>query len=165
MSGPQTSHDILKIITKVLILQKPLYIFQLLLYIFVPASPAQFTYTYSAHSAAYWWVVTTMTTVGYGDFYPVTLPGYIYGGIMMIKGTMLTALPVAIIGGNYAILYEHNQKREKRKQREEMRRLELKECKVTDNSSPAEKKVRRSSTCCPNLNKIGTEDSSSTKSF
>ena len=107
-----------------------------------------------------------MTTVGYGDFYPVTLPGYIYGGIMMIKGTMLTALPVAIIGGNYAILYEHNQKREKRKQREEMRRLELKECKVTDNSSPVEeKKVRKSSICCPHLNKIGTEDSSSTKSF
>lgn len=63
-----------------------------------------------------------MTTVGYGDYYPTTLPGYIFASLLMIEALMLTALPVAIIGGNYAVLYEHNQKREKRKAREHQRK-------------------------------------------
>ena len=38
--------------------------------------------------------------------------------MVMMTGLMLTALPVAIIGRNYAILYEYNQKRMKRRRRE-----------------------------------------------
>ena len=66
-----------------------------------------------------------MTTVGYGDFYPVTLPGYIYTSFVMLQGLIITALPVAIIGGQYAILYDYNQKREKRKKKEVKRKREM----------------------------------------
>ena len=60
---------------------------------------------------AYWFVVVTMTTVGYGDLYPTTAPGYAITVVVMLFGLILTALPVAIIGGNFAVVYEYNVKR------------------------------------------------------
>jgi voltage-gated potassium channel len=38
---------------------------------------------------ALWWAFTTMTTVGYGDFYPVTLEGRIIAAILMTAGIAL----------------------------------------------------------------------------
>jgi voltage-gated potassium channel len=35
---------------------------------------------------ALWWSIETATTVGYGDFYPVTLGGRIIGAVVMIVG-------------------------------------------------------------------------------
>ena len=52
-----------------------------------------------------------MTTVGYGDLYPTTGPGYAITVVVMLFGLILTALPVAIIGGNFAVVYEYNVKR------------------------------------------------------
>ena len=57
--------------------------------------------------------MVTMTTVGYGDIYPATLPGYLITVIVMIAGLTITALPIAIVGGNFSVVYEYNQKREK----------------------------------------------------
>ena len=37
-------------------------------------------------SDALWWIFTTITTVGYGDRFPVTNPGRIVGVIVMITG-------------------------------------------------------------------------------
>lgn len=45
-----------------------------------------------------------MTTVGYGDYYPVTWLGRVLAAIVMTTGMMMTALPVAIIGGGYESL-------------------------------------------------------------
>jgi voltage-gated potassium channel len=38
---------------------------------------------------AAWWSLTTITTVGYGDRYPVTLPGRLIAGALMITGVGL----------------------------------------------------------------------------
>jgi voltage-gated potassium channel len=38
---------------------------------------------------ALWWGVTTITTVGFGDVYPVTVAGRIIGIILMYSGTIL----------------------------------------------------------------------------
>jgi len=42
----------------------------------------------TAEDAA-WWSLTTITTVGYGDRYPVTLPGRLIAGALMITGVGL----------------------------------------------------------------------------
>lgn len=47
--------------------------------------------------AAMWWAVTTVTTVGYGDAYPVSVPGRIIGAFTMLTGLIMLALPVGII--------------------------------------------------------------------
>lgn len=38
---------------------------------------------------ALWWTLVTMTTVGYGDLYPVTAEGRIVAGILMISGVAM----------------------------------------------------------------------------
>lgn len=51
---------------------------------------------------AMWWAITTLTTVGYGDVVPVTPLGRMFGGIVMVVGLCILALPVAIISSGFA---------------------------------------------------------------
>lgn len=51
---------------------------------------------------AMWWAIATLTTVGYGDVTPVTATGRIFGGIVMVVGLCILALPVAIISTGFA---------------------------------------------------------------
>lgn len=46
-----------------------------------------------------WWAVATVTTVGYGDISPITVPGKIIGIIMMIIGTVLFWSYTAMFAG------------------------------------------------------------------
>ena len=56
-------------------------------------------------SDALWWAVATITTVGYGDRYPVTDTGRVVGAILMIAGvgffgTFTAYLATIFLGGN-----------------------------------------------------------------
>lgn len=51
---------------------------------------------------AAWWAVATLTTVGYGDVTPVTALGRMFGGVVMVAGLCILALPVAIISTGFA---------------------------------------------------------------
>ena len=51
---------------------------------------------------AAWWAIATLTTVGYGDVTPVTPLGRFIGGLVMIAGLCILALPVAIIATGFA---------------------------------------------------------------
>lgn len=53
---------------------------------------------FSSIPASMWWAVATLTTVGYGDVYPVTALGRLAGGCLALLGVGLFALPTAILG-------------------------------------------------------------------
>lgn len=44
-----------------------------------------------------WWAVATLTTVGYGDIYPVTVLGRIVGAFIAFSGLATVAIPTGII--------------------------------------------------------------------
>ncbi|MBQ4439993.1 MAG: ion transporter [Kiritimatiellae bacterium] len=44
-----------------------------------------------------WWAVATLTTVGYGDIYPVTAAGKILGAVIALSGVGVVAIPTGII--------------------------------------------------------------------
>jgi len=48
-----------------------------------------------------WWAVATLTTVGYGDVYPVTALGKLIAAFIAILGIGLFALPAGILGSGY----------------------------------------------------------------
>ena len=52
--------------------------------------------------ATMWWAVATLTTVGYGDVVPVTGLGRASGGLVMISGLAMFALPLGIIASGFA---------------------------------------------------------------
>lgn len=43
-----------------------------------------------------WWAVTTLTTVGYGDVYPVTLGGRIFTFFVLLIGLGIVAIPTGL---------------------------------------------------------------------
>ncbi len=51
--------------------------------------------------AAFWWAIATLTTVGYGDVYPVTILGKILSGIIALLGVGLVALPTGIVSSGF----------------------------------------------------------------
>lgn len=57
---------------------------------------------FSSIPAAMWWGCVTLTTVGYGDVYPVTPLGRVAGAVILIVGVGLFALPAAILAGGFA---------------------------------------------------------------
>eukprot|EP01062_Namystynia_karyoxenos_P020135 TRINITY_DN1761_c0_g1_i2.p1 TRINITY_DN1761_c0_g1~~TRINITY_DN1761_c0_g1_i2.p1 ORF type:complete len:832 (+),score=278.62 TRINITY_DN1761_c0_g1_i2:87-2498(+) len=56
-----------------------------------------------------WWAIVTLTTVGYGDFSPVTPPGKAVASVVMIVSMVLYALPITIIGSTFAEMYQADQ--------------------------------------------------------
>jgi voltage-gated potassium channel len=52
--------------------------------------------------AAAWWALATLTTVGYGDVVPITPFGKLLGGVVMLLGVGMIALPVAIIATGFS---------------------------------------------------------------
>lgn len=52
--------------------------------------------------AAAWWAVATLTTVGYGDVVPVTPFGKIFGGLIMVFGLGMFAMPIAIVATGFS---------------------------------------------------------------
>ena len=51
--------------------------------------------------AAMWWGIVTLTTVGYGDVYPVTIAGKVLGAIIAVLGIGLFALPAGILASGF----------------------------------------------------------------
>jgi voltage-gated potassium channel len=52
---------------------------------------------FSSIPATIYWAVITLTTVGYGEIYPITMLGKIFTVIILLAGVALLALPAGII--------------------------------------------------------------------
>ena len=52
--------------------------------------------------AAAWWALATLTTIGYGDIVPITPWGKLFGGIVMLFGLGMFALPIAILATGFS---------------------------------------------------------------
>lgn len=66
-----------------------------------------------------WWAIVTMTTIGYGDVYPITTAGKIVGSIMALLGIGLVAMPTGIISAGFLEKIAEKKKEEKDKGKEE----------------------------------------------
>lgn len=54
----------------------------------------------------WYFIMATMTTVGYGDHYPVTPGGKFVAAICMLCGIFVLGLPIVIIGNSFEEVYE-----------------------------------------------------------
>lgn len=73
-----------------------------------PVQPDKFPNVF----AALWWAVATLTTVGYGDIYPVTTLGKIISSIVAFLGIGLIALPTGIISAGFISKLSHKTDKE-----------------------------------------------------
>ncbi|CAD7950859.1 unnamed protein product [Amoebophrya sp. A25] len=62
----------------------------------------------------FWWAITTMTTVGYGDTFPVTPLGKVVAGFAMVVGTLSVALPTTVLGIQFGDSYAEIQEERER---------------------------------------------------
>lgn len=52
-----------------------------------------------------WWSLITMTTVGYGDYYPKTWAGYIVASFCAVTGLLVIGMPMPLIANNFHTYY------------------------------------------------------------
>ena len=63
---------------------------------------------------ALWWALATLTTVGYGDIYPITTLGKVLSAIIALLGIGLVAVPTGIISAGF--IEEISKEKEEQKQ-------------------------------------------------
>lgn len=54
---------------------------------------------------SFWWGIATLTTVGYGDVYPITPAGRIVAAFAMVTGILCVALPTTVLGVQFSEAY------------------------------------------------------------
>lgn len=47
--------------------------------------------------ASLWWALATLSTVGYGDVYPITTGGRVFTGLILLIGLGIVAIPAGVI--------------------------------------------------------------------
>lgn len=57
-----------------------------------------------------WWAIATLTTVGYGDVFPITPLGKLIGGFVAMLGIGLFALPTSILGAGFVEAIQNKKK-------------------------------------------------------
>lgn len=60
-----------------------------------------------------WWAIATLTTVGYGDIYPITVLGKIISAFLALLGIGLVAVPTGIISAGFSEELEEKNDAEK----------------------------------------------------
>jgi len=53
-----------------------------------------------------WWALATLTTVGYGDTYPITVAGKIFAGIATLTSIAIVAMPTGILAAAFSDAFQ-----------------------------------------------------------
>ncbi len=89
------------------------YVAALILYFIEGQIPGQ-EEEFGSVTRALWWAVVTLTTVGYGDVYPITPVGRFAAALIALAGIGIVAMPTGIIASSFA---EEFRERHEAKQR------------------------------------------------
>ncbi len=65
--------------------------------------------------ASLWWAICTLTTVGYGDVYPITPVGRFFAALISVVGIGIIAIPTGIIAAGFSEVISGKQKTEKKR--------------------------------------------------
>jgi potassium voltage-gated channel Shaw-related subfamily C protein len=88
---------------------------------------------------AIWFTMSSLTTVGYGDYVPQTILGMFFGAICTISGVLMIDLPMPIIVQNFANYYNHLQARSKLPKKNQRRRVVVEMPRTYRNSTNSQK--------------------------
>ena len=76
-----------------------------------PVQPEQFPNII----ASLWWAICTLTTVGYGDVYPITAAGRFFAAIISLVGIGIIAIPTGIIAAGFTTAISKQEQTEDQK--------------------------------------------------
>ena len=80
-----------------------------------PVQPEQFPNVISS----LWWAICTLTTVGYGDVYPITHIGRFFASVISLVGIGIIAIPTGIIAAGFnQVISREKEESEGKKQQE-----------------------------------------------
>jgi voltage-gated potassium channel len=85
-----------------------LYLCSILIYYFEHAAQPE---AFSSVFASMWWAAITLTTVGYGDVYPITTGGRIFTVVMLIVALGIIAVPTGIVASALSTLRAHEEEK------------------------------------------------------
>jgi voltage-gated potassium channel len=95
--------------------------------------------TFTSLGLSYWWAVTTVTTVGYGDVVPESPAGRVVGAMLMLLGISLiptlTSVVVATLVGKRQRLQQEQIDRQGREQADALKRIEEHFAKLSERST------------------------------
>ena len=103
--------DALQVIVKVLRDSRSQLIMSIAICLFVMLFSAIIMYTFETPVqpdqfpnivASLWWAMCTLTTVGYGDVYPITGVGRFFASIISLVGIGIIAIPTGIIAAGFS---------------------------------------------------------------
>lgn len=74
-------------------------------YLYPDVSEPRAVWKYLISFSGIWWAASTLLTVGYGDIYPVTTMGKIFGIFIAFLGVGMVAIPTGIISAGFVDQY------------------------------------------------------------
>ncbi|XP_072290848.1 potassium voltage-gated channel subfamily G member 4a [Eucyclogobius newberryi] len=77
------------------------------------------THDFSSIPASYWWAIISMTTVGYGDMVPRSIPGQVVALSSILSGILIMAFPATSIFHMFSRSYQELKMEHKRLFKEE----------------------------------------------
>ena len=107
-------HDSLSIITEVLYEKRQQLISSvfIILMLMIGSSLCMYSLEHEAQPEVFsnafsgiWWATSTLLTVGYGDIYPITTMGKIFGIFISFLGVGMVAIPTGIISAGFVSQY------------------------------------------------------------